>query len=73
MLIACQMTNCVVSRPFFSKHEQEKQSGQNFENVFILKQNNVGEKSVAHIKLIFCFQIQMHCIEQNIERQQGVI
>ena len=33
---------------FFSKHEQEKQSSKNLENVCILKQNNVGEKSVAH-------------------------
>lgn len=52
--------------------EQELQSGKNFENVLILKQNNSGEKSVAHIKLAFCFQIQVHGIEENIERQQGV-
>ena len=58
---------------FFPKHEQEKQFGKIFENVLILKQNNLGEKSVAHIKLTFCFQIQVHDIEENIERQQGVI
>ena len=59
--------------PFFSKHEQEQQSGKNFENVLILKQNNSGEKSVAHIKPTFDFQIQVNGIEENIERQQGVI
>ena len=53
----------------FSKHEQEQQSGKIFENVLIMKQNNLGEKSVAHIKLTFCFQIQVHGIEENIERQ----
>ena len=58
---------------FFSRHEQEQQSSKNFENVCILKQKNVGGKSVAHIKLTFCFQIQVHGIEENIERQQGVI
>ena len=58
---------------FFSKHEQEQQTGKNFENVLIPKQNNVGGKSVAHIKLTFSFQIQVHNIEENIERQQGVI
>ena len=57
----------------FSEHKQEKQSDKNFENVLILKQNNVGEKAVAHIKLIFFFQIQVHGIEENIERQQGVL
>ena len=46
----------IVLLSFFSKHEQEKQSSKNFENVCTLKQNNVGEKSVAHIKLTFCFQ-----------------
>ena len=57
----------------YSKHsyEQEKQSSKNFENM--LKQNNLGEKSVVHIKLTFCFQIQVHGIVENIERQQGVI
>ena len=44
-----------------------------FENVLILKQNNGREKSVAHIKATFCFQIQVHGIEENIERPQGVI
>ena len=39
----------------------------------ILKQKNVREKSVAHIKPTFCFPIQVHGIEENIERQQGVI
>ena len=58
---------------FFSKHEQETQSGKKFENVLILKRNNLGEKSVAHIKIAFCFQIQVHGIEENIERQQSVI
>ena len=57
MLIACQITNGVVVL-FFSKHEQEQQSGKNFENVLILKQNNVREKSVAQIRLTFNFQIQ---------------
>ena len=42
--------------------EQAKQSGTNIENVFILKQNNAGLKSVDHIKLTFCFQIQEHGI-----------
>ena len=46
----------IVLLSFFSKHELDKQSGKNFENVLILKQNNEGGKSVAHIKLIFCFQ-----------------
>ena len=63
----------IVLLSYFSKHEQEKQSSKNFENVLILKQNNVGEKPVAHIKLTFCFQIQVQDIEENIERQQGVI
>ena len=58
---------------FFSEHEQQKQLDKNFENVLILKQNNVGEKAVAHIKMTFCFQIQVHGIEENIERQQGVL
>ena len=65
------MTDFVVV--FFSKHEQEKQSGKNFENVLILEKNNLGEKSVAHFKLTFCFQIQVHGFEENIEMQQGVI
>ena len=71
VLIACQMTNCVVA--FFSEHEQQKQLDKNFKNALILKQNNVGEKAVTHIKLTFCFQIQVHGIEENIERQQGVL
>ena len=50
MLIACQMTNCVVVS-FFPKNEQ--QSGNNFEIILILKQNNLRKKSVAHIKLTF--------------------
>ena len=54
---------------YFSKHEQEKLSDKKFENVLILKQNNVGEKSVAHIKLTFCFKIQVQGIDENIERQ----
>ena len=37
MLIACQMTNFVVV--LFSKHEQEKHSAKNSENVLILKEN----------------------------------
>ena len=49
--------------------EQELQSGKNFEKVLILKQSNSGEKSVAHIKVTFCFQIQVHGIEENIERR----
>ena len=57
MLIACEITNGVVVL-FFSKLEQEQQSGKNFENVLILKQNNVREKSVAQIKLTLNFQIQ---------------
>ena len=71
MLIANVKWQIVLS--FFPKHEQEKQFGKIFENVLILKQNNLGEKSVAHIKLTFCFQIQVHDIEENIERQQGAI
>ena len=63
------MTNCVVV--FFFKNEQ--QSGKNFEIVLILKQNNLKKKSVAHIKLTFCFQIQVHGMGKNIERQQGII
>ena len=53
----------IVLLSFFSKHKQEKQSSKNFENVCTLKQNNVGEKSVAHIKLTFCFQhpTQLEC------------
>lgn len=50
---------------FFSKHEWEQQSGKNFENVLLPKQNNVGGKSVAHIKLTFSFQIQVHGIEKK--------
>ena len=65
MLIACQTKNCVAV--LFSKHEQKHYSGKPFENVLILKQNNSGEKSVAHIKLVFCLQIQEHSIEENIE------
>ena len=42
---------------------------QNSENILLLKQNNIAEKSVAHIKVTFCFQIQVHGIEENIERQ----
>ena len=38
-----------------------------------MKQNNLGEKLVAHIKLPFFFQIQVHGIEENIERQQGLL
>ena len=72
-MIACQMTNCVVSCPFFLSMNKRNSLAKILKMFLILKQNNVGEKSVAHIKLIFCFQIQMHCIEQNIERQQGVI
>ena len=63
MLIACQMTNCVVVS-FFPKNEQ--QSGNNFEIVLILKQNNLTKESVAHIKLTFCFQIQVHGMGENI-------
>ena len=50
-----------------------QQSGKKFENVLILQQSNVGKKSAAHIKLTFCFQIQVHGIEENKGRQQGVI
>ena len=53
--------------PFFSKHEQEQQSGKTFENVLIMKQNNLEENSVAHIKLTLYFQIQVQGIEENIE------
>ena len=42
-----------------------QQSGKKFENVLILQQSNVGKKSAAHIKLTFCFQIQVHAIEEN--------
>ena len=51
---------------FFPKHKLETQSAKNFENVLLLKQNNLGEKSVAHIKLTFCFQIQGHGIEEKV-------
>ena len=37
-------------------HEQEKMSDKKFENVLILKENNIGENSVAHIKLTFAFE-----------------
>ena len=46
----------IVLLSFFYRHEQDKQSDKNFENVLILKQNNVGGKSVAHTKLTFRFQ-----------------
>ena len=62
MLTACKMKNCVVV--LFFEYEQEKRSGK------ILKG---GEKSVAHIKVTFFSQIQVHGIEENIERPQGVI
>ena len=73
--VDCLSNDKLCCCPFFSKHELEKQSGKNFENVLLLKQNKLmlGEKSVAHIKLTFCFKIQVHDIEENIERQQSVI
>ena len=64
-----EMTNCVIYCPFFLSMNKRNSLAKNFENVLILKQNNLGEKSVAHMKLTFCFYIQVHGIEENIERQ----
>ena len=57
------MTNFVI---LFSKH---KQSGRNVITFLIMKRKNFGEKSVVHIKLTVCFQLQVYGIEENIERQ----
>ena len=65
--VSC-MSNDELSSPFFLSINKSNSLAK-----IILKQNNVGEKSVAHIKPTFCFPIQVHGIEENIERQQGVI
>ena len=63
-----EMTNYVVNCPSFLTMNK-KNSLAKFWKCSYLKQNNVGEKSVAHMKLTFCFQIQVHGFEENIERQ----
>ena len=62
------MSNDELSCPFFLSINKSDSLAK-----IILKQNNVREKSVAHIKPTFCFPIQVHGIDENIERQQGVI
>ena len=71
VLITRLTKNCVVL--FFLHMNKRNSLAKNFENVLILKQNNAGEKSVSNTKVTFCFQIQVQSIEENIERQQGVI